>query len=160
MILNRIFYAFKNVKTPLKVAGISILVNLLLDWILIRYMNIGGLALSTTLVALFNVVVLLVILRKKVGNLGAKRIINSYWKILLSALIMSGAIYIVWKYTSAYAYRNLAWLIAIMVGIIILGAVIYIGMTILLKMDEVRFVMNMLGGLKNRFSRNGRNDDR
>jgi putative peptidoglycan lipid II flippase len=150
----------KNVKTPLKVAGISILVNLLLDWILIRYMDIGGLALSTTFVALFNVVVLLIILRKKVGNLGGKRIINSYWKILLSALIMSGAIYIVWKYTSAYAYRSLAWLIVIMAGIIILGAAIYIGMTILLRMDEVKFVMNLLKGLKNRSGRNGGDDDR
>lgn len=160
MILNRIFYAFKNVKTPLKVAAVSILVNLLLDWILIRYMDIGGLALSTTLVALFNVVVLLIILRKKVGNIGGRRILNSYWKIFLSALIMSGAIYAVWKYTSVYAYKSLAGLIVVMIGIIILGASIYIGMTILLKMDEVRFVMNMLGGLKNRFSRNGKDDNR
>ena len=148
MILNRIFYAFKNVKTPLKVAAVSILVNLLLDWIFIRYMGIEGLALSTTLVALFNVVVLLVILRKKVGNLGARRILSSYWKILLSALIMSGAIYIVWKYISVYAYRNLAWLVAAIVGIIVLGAAIYTGMTILLKMDEIRFVLNMFKGMK------------
>jgi len=160
MILNRIFYAFKNVKTPLKVAAVSIFVNLLLDWILIRYMDIGGLALSSTLVAFFNVVVLLIILRKKVGNLGAKRIINSYWKILLSALIMSGAIYIVWKYISVYAYRSLAWLIAIMAGTIILGVAIYIGMTILLRMDEVKFVMNLLKGPKNRSGRNGGDDDR
>ena len=160
MILNRIFYAFKNVKTPLKVAAISIFVNLILDWMLIRYMDIGGLALSTTLVALFNVAVLLIILRKKVGNFGGKRILNSYWKILLSALIMSGAIYIVWKYVAAYAYRSLAWLIVIILGTIILGAAIYIGMTILLKMDEVRFVMNILKGSKNRFKRNGRDDDR
>lgn len=160
MILNRIFYAFKNVKTPLKVAAVSIVINLLLDWVLIRFMDVGGLALSTTLVALFNVVVLLVLLRKKVGNLGAKRIINSYWKILLSALIMSGVIYIVWKYTLVYAYRSLTWLIAIMVGIIILGTAIYIGMTIILRMDEVKFVMNLLKGPKSRSGRNGGDDDR
>jgi len=148
MILNRIFYAFKNVKTPLKVAAVSILVNLLLDWILIRYMGIEGLALSTTLVALFNVVALLVILRKKVGSLGARRILNSYWKILLSALIMSGAIYIAWKYISVYAYRNLAWLVAAIVAVIVLGAAIYTGMTVLLKMDEIRFVLNMFKGMK------------
>jgi len=36
-------------------------------------MGIEGLALSTTLVALFNVVILLVILRKKVGKSGGKK---------------------------------------------------------------------------------------
>jgi len=160
MILNRIFYAFKDVRTPLKVAGISILVNLLLDWILVRYMDAGGLALSTTLVAVFNVTALLVILRKRVGSLGARRIISSYWKILLSTLIMSGIIYIVWRYVSVYAYRGLVWLIFILAGIIILGAAVYTGSTLLLRMDEVRFALNMLGSLKNRLGRNGRNDDR
>jgi putative peptidoglycan lipid II flippase len=106
------------------------------------------------------VVVLLIILRKKVGNLGGKRIAGSYWKIMLSTIIMGGIIYAVWKYISVYAYSSLLWLIVSMVGIIILGAGIYIALTVVLKMDEVRFVINMLGGLKDRFSRNGRNDDR
>jgi len=43
---------------------------------------------------------------------------------------------------------------------IVAGAGIYLGFTILLRMDEVRFVMNMLGSLKNRFGRKGRDDDR
>ena len=160
MMLNRIFYAFKNVKTPLKVASVSILVNLLLDWILIRFMDAGGLALSTTLVAVFNVIVLLIILRKKVGNLGGKRITASYLKIMLSSAIMSGIIYIVWRSISEFAYRGLAWLIIMIIGTIILGAGSYIGLTALFRMDEVKFVINMLGGLKKRFGRNGRDDDR
>lgn len=160
MILNRIFYAFKNMKTPLKVAGVSILVNLLLDWVLIKFMDVAGLALSTTLVALFNVVVLLIILRKKVGNLGGKRIIGSYWKIMLSTIIMGGIIYAVWKYISVFAFTSLVWLILSILGMIILGAGVYIALTMIFKMDEVRFVINMLWGLRNRFNRNGRNDDR
>jgi putative peptidoglycan lipid II flippase len=160
MILNRIFYAFKNVRTPLKVAGASILVNLLLDWILIRYMDAAGLALSTTLVAAFNVIVLLAILRKKVGSLGARRIIGAYWKIILSTGMMGGIIYAAWRYISVFAYRGLAWMIILVLAMIVAGAGIYLGFTILLRMDEVRFVMNMLGSLKNRFGRKGRDDDR
>jgi len=38
MILNRIFYSLKNVRTPLKIAGASIAVNFLLDWILIKFL--------------------------------------------------------------------------------------------------------------------------
>jgi len=143
MILNRIFYAFKNVRTPLKVAGASIVVNLLLDWLLIKYMDTAGLALSTTLVAVFNVTVLLVILRKKVGNLGGKRIAGSYWKILLSTAVMSAVIYTVWRYVSVFASRDLIWLILLVLGMIVLGAGVYIALTVILRMDEVRSVMNM-----------------
>jgi putative peptidoglycan lipid II flippase len=150
MIINRVFYAFKNVRTPLKVASISILVNFLLDWILIRFMGVSGLALSTTLVALFNVAVLLFILRRKVGNLGAVRIAGSYWKILVSTAIMGGAVYYMWKYISVYAYSSLYWLIFGIFGVIVLGAGIYIGLTIIFRMDEIRFVLNMFRGMKNR----------
>jgi putative peptidoglycan lipid II flippase len=143
MILNRVFYAFKNVKTPLKVASISIIINLVLDWILIKYMDVSGLALSTALVALFNVVVLLIILRKKVGNLGARRIANSYWKILVSTGIAGTVVYFVWKYLSVYAYKNLYWLILGLFIVIIIGAGIYVASTIIFKMDEIRFVLNM-----------------
>jgi putative peptidoglycan lipid II flippase len=156
MILNRIFYSFKNVKTPLKVAGVSILINLLLDWILVKFMGAGGLALSTTLVAIFNVTVLLIILRKNIGELGAARIIRSYYKILASSAIMSGAVYIIWRYTSPYAYRNIFWLIGILAGIIILGSGVYAGITVLLRMDEVRFVINILGGRRSRPPGDGR----
>ena len=74
MILNRIYYAFRNVRTPLKVALFSIIANAVLDWLLVRYMDVSGVALSTTLVAVFNVVTLTIILRKKIGYLGGKSI--------------------------------------------------------------------------------------
>ncbi len=150
MILNRVFYAFKNVKTPLKAASISIIINLVLDWMLIKFMGVSGLALSTALVALFNVVVLLIILRKKVGNLGAKRIAGSYWKILVSTGIAGASVYFTWRYLSVYAYRNLYWLILGLFIVIVLGAGVYVASTIIFRMDEIRFALNMFKGKKSR----------
>ena len=160
MIINRVFYAFKNVRTPLKVASISILVNFLLDWILIKYMGVSGLALSTTFVALFNVAVLLFILRRKVGSLGAIKIAGSYWKILVSTAIMGGAVYYMWKYISVYAYSSLYWLIFGIFGVIVLGAGIYIGLTIIFRMDEIRFVLNMSRRIKNRPGREDKGNNK
>ncbi len=160
MIINRVFYAFKNVRTPLKVASISILVNFLLDWILIKYMGVSGLALSTTFVALFNVAVLLFILRRKVGSLGAIKIAGSYWKILVSTAIMGAAVYYMWKYISVYAYSSLYWLIFGIFGVIVLGAGIYIGLTIIFRMDEIRFVLNMSRRIKNRPGREDKGNNK
>ena len=148
MILNRIFYAFKNVKTPLKVASFSIIVNLILDWILIRFMDVGGLALSTTLVALCNIVVLIIILRKKIGNFGGRRIFISYGKIFISAAIMGIVLYFSWKWLENFAYQDLWSLILLLFLAIVAGAGIYIACTILFKMEEVKFVVGLFKKLK------------
>ncbi len=150
MILNRIFYAFKNVKTPLKVAGVSIVINFVLDWILIRYMDVSGLALSTTLVALFNVAVLIIILKKKIGSFGGRRIFVSYGKILAAAAVMSTVLYFLWNWIDNFAYRGLWELILLLSSAIIVGTGIYIACTFLFKMEEIRFV----AGLFRRFKKN------
>ncbi|MBU4292699.1 MAG: murein biosynthesis integral membrane protein MurJ [Actinobacteria bacterium] len=148
IILNRIFYAFKNVKTPLKVALVSILVNVFLDWLFIKFLNVAGVALSTSLVAAYNVLTLTFILRKKVGFLGGKRIAKSFGKILLSSAIMGAAIYFSWSFLEKYAYINLWYHIIILLSIIILGAGLYIFFTYIFKMEEVKFVFNLFKNLK------------
>ncbi|MEA2016239.1 MAG: murein biosynthesis integral membrane protein MurJ [Actinomycetota bacterium] len=148
MILNRVFYAFKNVKTPLKVASISIVVNLFLDWILIKFMDVGGLALSTSLVALCNVVILIVILRKKVGNVGGRRIFKSFGKIIASTAVMSVIIFFLWNYIERYAYRGIWPLILFLLLTIVTGIGVYVGCTILLGMEEVKFVFGLFKKFK------------
>jgi putative peptidoglycan lipid II flippase len=150
MILNRIFYAFKNVKTPLKVAVFSIAINALLDWVLVRFMNVSGVALSTTLVSVFNVVALIIILRKKVGFLGGKRIIKSYGKILLSSAVMGTIIYFLWYFLKRYAYANLWYFIFILLSIIIAGTGLYLLFTYFLKMEEIKFVLGLFRNLKHK----------
>ena len=150
IILNRIYYAFKNVKTPLKVAAATIIANALLDWLLIKFLDVAGVALSTSLVAVFNVTVLIIILRKKMGNLDGKRIVKSYGKMILSASIMGAAVYFLWKFLEAYAYNSLFYLIVIVIGIIVIGAGLYILLTYLLKMEEIKSVLNIFRNMRKR----------
>ena len=150
MILNRIFYAFKNVKTPLKVASFSIIINFILDWILIKFMDVGGLALSTTLVALCNVVILIIILRKKIGDFGAGRIAISFGKIFAASTVMTAVLYFLWNWLVGFAYQSLWSLIMLLFLTIITGAGIYISCTILFRMEEVKFVMGLFKKFKTR----------
>ncbi|MDD5621618.1 MAG: murein biosynthesis integral membrane protein MurJ [Actinomycetota bacterium] len=148
MILNRVFYAFKNVKTPLKVAGLSIILNVIFDWILMRFLGVGGLALATSLVALCNVVILIIILRKKIGNFGGRRIFISYGKIIAATILMSTAIYFLWKWLENYAYQGLWPFILLLLLAIFTGIGIYVGCTILFKMEEVKFVAGLFKRLR------------
>jgi len=66
------FYALDDARTPARVAGLSILTNLGLNWLLVRGLGFGhvGLALSTSLVALANFAILFGMLRRRLGSLG------------------------------------------------------------------------------------------
>ena len=66
------FYALDDARTPARVALLSILTNLCLNWLLVRGLGFGhvGLAISTSLVALGNFVILLAVLRQRLGPLG------------------------------------------------------------------------------------------
>jgi len=148
MVLNRIFYSFRNVRTPLKVAAASIGINFLLDWILIKFLDVGGVALSTSIVGAINVVVLLIILRKKTGSLGGRKIFISYLKIICASTIMCALVYYLWKFLAPYFLSGTFMLLLLLAIIIIAGAGIYIMLTYLFKMEEVKFAAHTL---KSRF---------
>jgi putative peptidoglycan lipid II flippase len=150
MILNRLFYSLKNVRTPLKVALASIAINFLLDWILVKFLNVSGVALSTSIVGAINVIVLIIILRKKIGALDGKKIAVSYLKIIAAAGVMCLIIYYLWKYLYKYFSSGTFMLLLLLAIIIIVGGGVYILLTYLFKMEEVRFVAN---AVKGRFSR-------
>jgi putative peptidoglycan lipid II flippase len=143
MILNRIFYSFKNVMTPLKVAGSTIILNIILDWALSRFLDVGGLALSTSLVALFNIIVLIIILRKNIGNFGGKRIFMSYAKMAASVAIMSVIVFFLWGYLEKFACTSTGMFALNLIIVIIVGAGVYIGCTILFRMEEIKFVLEL-----------------
>jgi len=111
----------------------------------------GGLALSTSLVAICNVFILITILRKKVGSLGGKRIIKSYSKIFLASAVMGTVVYFLWSWISCFAYQSLPALIFSLLTVIILGAGIYILCTVWFRMEEIKFVADLLKNLRKKF---------
>lgn len=57
-ILASAFYSKQNIKTPVKIAGIALLLNILLNFILIHPLKHAGLALSTSIAASANALIL------------------------------------------------------------------------------------------------------
>jgi putative peptidoglycan lipid II flippase len=98
------------------------------------------------------VAALIIILRKKVGFLGGKRILKSYGKILLSSAVMGTIIYFLWHFLKKYAYINLWYFIVILLSIIIAGSGLYLLFTYMLKMEEIQFVLGLFKNLKRKKS--------
>jgi len=82
---TRLFYSFNDSKTPFLIAMACILLKCVLNLILVKPLGINGIALSTTLVTLFNATTLGILLRKKI-KIGYTRLLSNVYKILISGI--------------------------------------------------------------------------
>src|SRR5262249_28281239 len=73
-VLAPAFYALDDTRVPMLVSLVSIATNFVLNWTFVRVLGFGhvGLALSTSAVAIGNCALLYMILRRRVGPLGAQ----------------------------------------------------------------------------------------
>ncbi|MBU0648637.1 murein biosynthesis integral membrane protein MurJ [Patescibacteria group bacterium] len=87
-LLVRMFFSIKNTVVPFVAALLSVALNVVLAFWFIQYFEVVGLALAFSVAAIFNMIVLWVVLRIKVGYLHELPIIQSLYKIAVAALVM------------------------------------------------------------------------
>jgi len=87
-LLVRMFFAIQNTTIPFIAATLSVVLNVILALWLINPLGVAGLALAFSLSSIFNVMLLWVILRVRVGYLYEVPIVQSLYKISVAALAM------------------------------------------------------------------------
>lgn len=85
------FYSLRDSRTPVIISVASVAVNLVLNLALVRVLGFRGLALGTAIAALFNAVVLLWLLRRRIQGLGGSRLFGSLAKIAIASAAMAVA---------------------------------------------------------------------
>jgi len=82
------FYALGQNRIPVIVSVIAVVVNAVLNIILVNVMGYRGLALGTSVAALFNATVLFVLLRRSLGGLNESRLLASFVRIVVASAVM------------------------------------------------------------------------
>lgn len=82
------FYSLRDARTPVTVSVISIGANLAMNLVLVQVMGYRGLALGTAIAALLNAVLLLGLLRRRIGGIDGRRVAISLVKIMVASLVM------------------------------------------------------------------------
>jgi len=139
------FYALKDTKTPVWSAFVAFLLNVVFSLVLMKPLLHGGLALASTLSALVNMLMLLWLLRRKIGPLGCRKITLSGLKALLASLPMAIVV--------LYICRSADWTLSghklsklfVLGGAIGCGVLVYVVLTRLLRSDEALEMFAMLG---------------
>ena len=92
-IVVSMFYALQDTKTPVKMAVVSIGVNVVMGIVLMGPLKHGGLALATSLASVVNLLLLVWALRRKIGMLGWRSIMVSAGRSVATSLLMGGAVW-------------------------------------------------------------------
>lgn len=87
------FYSRQNIKTPVKIAALSVLVNIILNLILIFPLAHAGLALSTSLASVFNAICLCFMLWRLKFYSPTSGWISLGIRLLLANAVMAGVIF-------------------------------------------------------------------
>lgn len=118
------FFAMKDTRTPVWVSFWTLLVNIVLGLFLMQFWAHVGLAIALTLASLFNATVLLWLLRKRIGRLQLRSLLNSMLRILPAVAIMAAVVWSVlqsgdWGASSARFSNALILFAAVLSGVIV-----------------------------------------
>jgi putative peptidoglycan lipid II flippase len=131
--------------TPVSSGVASIAVNIALSLILLKPMRHAGLALAYSLAGIVNMTVLFVLLRRKAGSLGGRRILRSFLRILLISLVMGLAAWAVSGFIEARMDMsvkvNQLIQAAVSAG---LGGVVFFALARAMDLEESRVVADVL----------------
>lgn len=145
-----VFYSLQDTKTPVKIGLVAVAANVILNLILMGPLQHRGLALATSLSAILNFSLLLFILRKRIGRIDGKRILNSHLKVLLASSTLLPAS--LWLNAQEMWLSSGDWLLkaALLAIAIFVSAASYFLIQASLKSEEFYFILNLI---KNRLTK-------
>ncbi len=139
-VVGRLFYAQKDMWTPLWAALVGLIINATLGWLLLPTLAHGSIALSNSLGVGLQVGLLLVVAWRRLKGIEARALVFSVSRTLVASALMAGAILALRTALPQLGQRILA------VGGLALGAGVYLLAAILLGSDELRQLPSLLLG--------------
>lgn len=142
--VNRIFYSLQDTRTPMINGLITVGINVVFNFILIKFMAHRGLALATAIASIVSTIILLWSLKKKIGNLGFTSSIITGLKSLIAAGIMGVVIYLLHNpLRSVIGGGSIGGLVTLTITISI-GALVYTLGVYLLRVKEISWLLGIV----------------
>lgn len=139
-ILLKAFYALKDTKTPFYISVLTMIVNILFAVILPLYteLELAGVALAFTIAGYVNASLLYFYLEKKIGALDREnRMFATGTKLVLISLIMGFVVHYSLRLFNLFLDTHTVIGLGLQtLGAIVVGAVIYFGLTHVFKIEE------------------------
>jgi putative peptidoglycan lipid II flippase len=140
-IINRAYYAIHDTVTPLRMAIMNIVINLVVEIPLLWWLGECAMALGTLVSFAIQAVVMLWMLDRKLGGLGLKQILSPVMKMVVATAVMT-AVLLALRASPIYpsGTGRLTWSMQLSL-LIVAGAGVYLGMCWMLKVDTMSHLL-------------------
>ncbi|MBS4030895.1 MAG: murein biosynthesis integral membrane protein MurJ [Clostridiales bacterium] len=135
LLINRAFYALKDTVTPMVFTFVMVLLNIVLNWFLIKPLAHGGIALGTALSVNIGTLGLGYLLWKKIGAFGGRQLLATFWKSSLAALVMGALLTVGSGYLTAEGFTRQAMELGVLIGV---GAGVYFLLAYAFRVEELQ----------------------
>lgn len=143
-ILTKVLYSLQDMKTPMINGIVTVAINILLNIILLKHMELAGLAFSTSMSLVACVLLLFIELKKKIGYFGQDKIIKTGIKSFFASIIMGIITVIAHKTILNYLSVGMVNEIIALFGSVIVGVISYGILVVLLKIEEIEMLLDMI----------------
>lgn len=144
-VLNRIYYSFQDTITPVIMGVASIVVNVVFSLIFVKLMAQNGLALAYSLAGIFNIALLLIFMRRKMGRIDGRRLLLSTGQMLVASATMGAVVWMALRLINQFIVPSGKLTQAIELFIpTLLGAGVYVLVAKLWKMEELDQALAMV----------------
>ncbi|HTL39473.1 MAG TPA: murein biosynthesis integral membrane protein MurJ, partial [Methylomirabilota bacterium] len=143
-LFNRAFYAIQNTLVPVVIGFITIAVNIALTFWLTRSHGVPGMALAFSITSVLNLLLLLVELHYKLGNIQDEYVIISCLKIIISALVAGTAAFVSLYLISPLVSLTVYWGVLIQgLGAAAVGVIFYFMVGWMLGLPEAHHLIRL-----------------
>lgn len=151
-LLARSFFAHQDTRTTVTISVVTVIANLGLAFGLTNYLGLYGLALAFAISSLLNMLLLLLMLRLKFGDLDDIAIIKAVWRIIVATLaaglVIHGIKYVVAPLVDMRTFIGILIQTICAVGG---GGIVYLGIAYYFHFPELQIVRQQLNKLRRIF---------
>lgn len=146
--ITRVFYAYQDSRTPLMVGLAAIFFKGLFNWLLVGPFGVGGITFSTTLVTFINMLLLGILSKRHIADLGFREMLSPFTKLVLAGALMGGAILLTdWALSLAGPLQGFSPAVgeyAVIIAASLVGTGVYAVAAINLKIPEAQYLRDRL----------------
>jgi putative peptidoglycan lipid II flippase len=143
-ILIYTFYALQDTRTPVQMAIVAIIANVVLGVVLMKPMKHNGLALALSLASVLHLGLLTAALRRKMGALGWRQIARSVTRSGVCAALMGLSVWWLAQWAIPHGAAGRGELTIGVALCAIAGVVVFIGLAMVLKAPELDVVKQIV----------------
>ncbi|CEN89199.1 murein biosynthesis integral membrane protein MurJ [Paraclostridium sordellii] len=143
-ILGKVFYSLQDTKTPMINGAISMVINIILNLILVRFMGHNGLALATSISAIICIILLFRSLKFKIGDFGQDKIAKTLIKSTIASITMGLCTYFTYNVIGDLLKNVFGSNIISLFGAMGTGVIIYLILIVILRVEEIYMIWNIV----------------